>query len=529
MWREAKYFGRMAGGWFDLLRAPAERDPEALVRKNLQTREANFLNIVRRVISAEDSNPLNMIFRWAGCDYEDVEKGVKSDGLEATLESLRRAGVYVSHDEFKGRKPIRRSGHELAASPGDFKNPLVRSGLETTSSGSRSTGTITRPSLEFQLYREGQDALFLKQFLSPPRVVGALLPILPSTVALHRMLACIRLGVPVERWFALAGSLRDSGHYQIMTRLLVLESRMMGVKMQYPKTLPQNDFTPVARWIAQRKAQGTEILFITPVSFAVRVVAAAADCGADIRGTIFLSGAEPLTTAKRAVIEGGGAAVFSRYGISELGWIGWACRQMTEQNCVHVMRDAVAVISHRRRPELADIEVDSLLFTPLLPFSSYVLINVEMDDSGILEPARCGCPLKEMGFTQQIRDIYSFGKLTGQGITLVGADVLNILEKSLPARFGGTPADYQLVEREGASQTETELRISPRVGASSVEEVRNFFLAEIKRLWGGSLTYRLWSQTDGIRVVFAEPIISGNRKINPLHLLGSDRENNHAT
>jgi phenylacetate-coenzyme A ligase PaaK-like adenylate-forming protein len=337
------------------------------------------------------------------------------------------------------------------------------------------------------------------------------------------------MGVPVERWFTLAGSLSNSGHYQVMTRALVLEARLLGVKFPFAHNLPQNDFTRVARWIAQRKSQGADILFITPVSFAVRIVAAAADCGIDVGGTVFLSGAEPLTYAKRAAIEAGGAKVFSRYGISELGWVGWACPQMTAQNCVHIMKDSMAVISHRRRPELSDVEVDSLLFTPLLPFSSYVLINVEMDDCGILEPAGCTCPLKEMGFTEQIRDIFSFGKLTGQGITLLGADMLGILEKSLPNRFGGTPTDYQLVEREGHSQTEIELRVSPRVKTKSAEEVRHFFLAEVKKLWGGSPTFRLWSQTNGVQVVFAEPIISGDRKINPLHLLGPNSEKNHAT
>ena len=39
---------------------------------------------------------------------------------------------------------------------------------------------------------------------------------------------------------------------------------------------------------------------------------------------------------------------------------------------------------------------------------------------------------KAMGFTQQISDIYSFGKLTGHGITLLGGDLLKILEVSLP-------------------------------------------------------------------------------------------------
>ncbi|MCP5112876.1 MAG: hypothetical protein GY953_18780 [bacterium] len=123
--------------------------------------------------------------------------------------------------------------------------------------------------------------------------------------------------------------------------------------------------------------------------------------------------------------------------------------------------------------------------------------------------------------TQQVGQIYSYGKLTGHGTSLVGSDVLMVLEKALPERFGGTPVDYQLVEREGNNQTEIELRVHPRVGVRSIEEVKSFFLAEIKKLWGGALTLRWWVQADAIHVVVAEPYLSGARKILPLHLLGT--------
>jgi phenylacetate-coenzyme A ligase PaaK-like adenylate-forming protein len=307
--------------------------------------------------------------------------------------------------------------------------------------------------------------------------------------------------------------------------MLVLQSRMMGVQLPFPATLPGNDFFPAADWIARQRAGGAPVLFVTPVSFAVRIADCAAKRGLDISGTLFLSGAEPLTEAKRTAVQAAGAEVFSRYGISELGRIGCACRSMSKENCVHVMRDSIAVISHRRRPPLADADVDSLLFTTLLSCAAFVLINVEMDDCGTIEPAACGCPLAAMGFTQQIRNVFSFGKLTGQGVTLLAGDMLNLLERSLPRRFGGTPGDYQLVEREG-SPAVVELRVSPRVGIQSEEEVRRHVLSRIRELWGGSLAYRQWSQTGGFRVVSAEPIISGGRKVNPLMLLSAGRKEN---
>jgi hypothetical protein len=187
------------------------------------------------------------------------------------------------------------------------------------------------------------------------------------------------------------------------------------------------------------------------------------------------------------------------------------------------MRDAIAAISWRRPAPMTDIEVDSLLFTTILPISTYVLVNVEMEDCGVLEEASCGCELAAMGFTQQIRDVFSFGKLTGQGITLLGGDLIRVLEVSLPQRFGGTPADYQLVELDAADGAIVELRVHPRIAMESTEAVRDVFLAEVRRLWGGSLTARQWGQTGAVRVVSKEPLISGGRKINSLHLLGSSQ------
>jgi hypothetical protein len=163
------------------------------------------------------------------------------------------------------------------------------------------------------------------------------------------------------------------------------------------------------------------------------------------------------------------------------------------------------------------------MVTTLLPFATYVVVNVEMDDCGTLETARCGCDFAAMGFTQQIGNVFSFGKLTGQGITLLGGDLLSVLERSLPSRFGGTPIDYQLLELDGADGAIVELRINPRIEVSSPDDARDFFLSEVRRLWGGSLTARQWGQTGAVRVVFKEPIVSGGRKINPLHLLGSSR------
>ena len=524
MLREAGYYSRMTLGIYQLARAPLESDPESVVRRALENREANFLNLMGRVVFDNPSNPYHTLFQWAGCTYGDLEHAVRSNGLEPTLESLRKEGVYLANDEFKGKRPVERSGKQMMVESDDFANPLVKGTLETTSGGSRSKGTLTRRSVEFQIYREAQESVMFGQLdLSKHSIVG-IRQILPSSGGLRMAVNSPRRGLPYDKWFTLAGSLRGAGHYRIVTKLLLLEARMLGVPVKFPTYLPHNDFSPVARWIARRRSDGVKCLLWAGVSNGARVAAAAAEEGLDISGTTCVLGAEALTDTKREVVEASGCEIHTRYGISELGRIGVACPSMKNTGTVHVCRDSLGVIGYRRTAPLTDVEIDSLMFTTLTPWAPFVLVNVEMDDSGVLAPARCDCPLKAMGFTQQVSNIYSYGRLTGQGMTLVGGDMLRILEHSLPQRFGGAHTDYQLVECEGTNQTEIELRVHPRVGVKSAEEVRAVFLSQVKSLWGGALTRRNWEQTEGIRVVIAEPYVSGKNRVHPLHLLGTTQQ-----
>jgi hypothetical protein len=487
------------------------------------SRETNLLYLLQNAVFARPHTPYAQLLRHAGCTYADLELQVARDGLDSTLESLRRAGVYLSHDEYKGKTPIQRGTLRLEVDPSDFANPLSPGVIAVSSSGSRSRGTLTYQSLDYHRYREVQDRIFLDELGIAARKHIRISSILPSTGSIRRQILLARRGNPVDKWFALGGSLLDSGHYQWLTRFYLFESRLLGVDAGAPEFLPRNDFSPVAKWIARRRAEGFECLLSTGVSNGVRVAAAATELGLDIHGSIFRVRGEALTEPKRSVMESAGARVYPGYTISELGRIGCACLQMTRGNCVHVYRDSVAVIVHRRPAPILGSDVNSLLFTTLLPFTPTIAINVEMDDSATLSAAQCGCALSALGLTQQLSGIYSFGKLTGQGMTLLGSDLLDILERRLPARFGGAPTDFQLVECDGPHQTEIELRVHPRLGVLSSEDVRAFFLSELKTVYGGSLSRRNWLHTGGIRVVFAEPHRTAIRdKVHPLHLVRID-------
>jgi len=518
MLSEALYYSRMALGFAKWARVPMEPDPAGMVRRMVQERESNFLHLMRHAVFGHSESPYCSLFQWAGCAYGDLERLVHKDGLDSALESLLRSGVYLTHDEFKGKKPVERGGKQLLVKPGACANPLVVPTVETTSSGSRSKGTVTRSSLDWELYREAQNHVLLMEFDIPNRTHISLAPTLPALGGFRRVVNHTRRGYPVEKWFAF-GDFKTWGHYRSVTRFLIGELRLLGVPATDPTYLPRNDFSEPARWIARRKNEGAACVVTGGVSRGVRVASAAAELGLDISGTVFLLGGETLTPAKCSVVEAAGCDLHAVYTISELGRVGAGCRHM-KGNSAHICLDSLGVISRRKFAPLTEVEVNSLMFTALQPSAPHVLVNVEMDDAANIGNANCDCSLTRVGFTKKIEQIYSYGKLTGQGTSLMGGEILHILESRLPARFGGSPTDYQLVECEGAGQTDIELRVNPRLNLASTEAVKDYFLSEIKRLWTGSMTRTYWISSGGVRVVFAEPYVGRTGKVQALHLLG---------
>ncbi len=167
-----------------------------------------------------------------------------------------------------------------------------------------------------------------------------------------------------------------------------------------------------------------------------------------------------------------------------------------------------------------EITVDSFHFTTLLPTAPKLLLNVESDDYGIVETRSCGCPFESQGYTEHIRKIRSYRKLTGEGVTLVGSEMIRILEEVLPRHFGGSPLDYQLMEEEDEKGfTRLNLIISPKIRIHDEKEVTDTIL---KALGEGSvsadLARAIWSQAGSMRIKRMEPIWTERGKLMPLHL-----------
>jgi len=499
MLKEASYYLRMAAGMAQLQLTAMPPDPAAAIRDQFEHREERFLQMARHVLENR-RNLYRRIFDVAHCSYADLEAGVVKNGLRETLARLLAAGVYVTHDEFRGQTPIVRDGKQIEWSAGDWTNPWGRGLMEFTTSGSTGRPLVTRIGVKSLMYRLAHEAIDVTEHNVRARarvVVGA---ILPSSWPIRRQLLWHRLGMSTDRWFALCGQ-GSSAAYRGMTAFLVAQLKLLGAQARYPEYLPPNDFSIAAKCLAQFRAEGRPAYVRGAVSLATRIAAVARERGFDISGTLFSVSGEPLTQAKRELMESTGSLVYPLYLSTEIGDLGYSCPAMNSGNCVHLCEDSVMLIPFRKK----NMEFDSVFATNLLLWNPRILINVETDDTAVIERVTCDCGFQRAGFTMQARDIVSYGKITSQGMTVQATDLIQLLESDLPARFGGAPGDYQLAEIEGAAQTEMRLRVSPRTGVCTVEPVREFFLERIGKLYGGRLSQNVWQFTDGFHVVIEEP------------------------
>ncbi|HVN27323.1 MAG TPA: hypothetical protein VMT64_02495, partial [Candidatus Binataceae bacterium] len=177
-------YTRMAFGIFELARTPAISDPVASLRHNLENRDANFLDLVARTIYPSPQNPYCRMLLNAQCEFPDLEREVRREGLERTLKRLQEAGVYLTHDEFKGKAPIVRDGRLIEADAHSFDNPLISAKIEARSGGSRSAGTRTAHSVRTQLHWEQYQSVMAYELGIEHDPFVALLPILPSVTGL---------------------------------------------------------------------------------------------------------------------------------------------------------------------------------------------------------------------------------------------------------------------------------------------------------------------------------------------------------
>ncbi|MDX1529894.1 MAG: hypothetical protein R3362_00070 [Rhodothermales bacterium] len=475
---------------------------------------------MQRGVYEHAASPYRKLLLHAGIEFGDVRRSVQTLGVEETLGRLYDAGVRLSSREFKGRVPVRRDGLEFEVRPEDFDNPLLVPQYVGRTGGSRGAGR--RVTMEFTLIE--QEAAYVSCMLDAfglrgrPIILWRAAP--PVTAAINQVLRSAKLGVAVERWFATGPLVPSMGEarFAVLPLYSAVASRFGGVPLPMPRYLPLAAAPRVVRVLADHVAAGRPPLCEVSASLAVHLCRVAREHGMDIAGTFFRLGGEPFTEAKARALREAGCVGVAPYSTTETGNLAMPCADAAAHDDLHVMTDKVALITRRRAVGEAGRAVDALTLTTLAPACPKLMLNVETDDYGVLERRPCGCPLGELGFDLHVRQIRSYDKLTSHGVTFLGGDLVELLERALPARFGGGPTDYQFVEHERGGVSEVHLVVGPGVGPVDEGRVIAAVYAFLDGVPGGRIMANEWRQGGALRVVRRPPYRTAAGKVLSVHV-----------
>lgn len=504
------------------LREPLTLDrAREYVHLQQQRREENFLNLLEKSIYNYAHSPYLALLKLAKCELGDVRALVKKCGLEGALTQLHAAGVYVTFEEFKGRKPITRHGQTIPVTPHSFDNPATRQEFTMQSGGSTGLGVYVSHNLDHIASSATTHLLMLAahSVLDVPAAIWG--NILPGS-GLYFLLNRVYANQPTPRWFTSIGW-RDSKYwlkYDVAMLYMLFWLRVLGSRVPMPVVTRTEQALNVVHWLRETVQQSGRALLYANVSRAVRVSAAAEAAGLDLKGVVMRIGGEPVTVAKTEAIERVGARLMSSYGSIETGGIGLGCAAPLDATDVHLLTDAFALITTPYVIEGAGTTVQAFNLTTLRDTAPKVMLNYQSDDYGVVETRSCGCELESYGYTTHIRKIHSYSKLLGEGVTLIGNELVQVIEHTLPARFGGSILDYQLVEEEDAQGlTRLYLLVSPRLTIPNEAEVVDVVLQGLRNASPTADATRLtWQQTNTIQIKRAEPIPTPAGKILPLYI-----------
>jgi len=522
-----RMYGRFMVGLPAFLRRRLSLDEaEAAIRAGLDHRNENFLRIARRGIYEYQDSPYRALLQLAGCTYADLEASVMTRGLETTLEALRAEGVYVTFEEYKGHTPLVRRGQTIPTDVHAFDNPLRVADYEAETGGS--TGRAARVGTDLDnIWAQAPHMMVIRHMnnlIGAPTAVwkGAL----PDPVGLEIFLRSVVYDRPPDRWYTPVTDdhRKPPLRFRLANHYVLVVSRLYGVPCPRPEPLPLNQAIVLARWAADALRQHGRCQVVASVSLAVRICLAAREADIDLTGAVFFGGGEPFTPAKRAAIEAVGARHVTVYVSVDAGPMGLPCASPVEENDQHLLEDNLALIQYPRAIDEAGLTVDAFYFTSLRPDSSKLLFNMESDDYGVVEDRACGCPLEALGYRRHLRRIRSFGKLTGEGVTLVGSEMVRVLEEVLPNRFGGGPQDYQLLEEEDErGLTRLVLLVTPSLQIPDDQVLVDAMLEAVgEGSLAGDIAQAYWRQAGTIRVRRQAPRWTSRGKLPSLRV-GSGR------
>ena len=322
------------------------------LRRELLNRERRFLDLARTRIYSDPESPYAVLLRHAGCEIADLDSSLRRDGLEVTLEQLAREGVYLTPTEFKGKEDVIRNALRFRVRPETLTPRLGRdapAAFVTQSSGSSNRPTRTVTSLNWRVAETPAFGVFLEAHdLFTHRHTGYEPLLAGVSGGIQFLLMMGRLGVPIERWFARPVPFHtwlEGAYFRITAIELAVAGNWFGPGFARPE--PTEDLERIVRWVEDSWRDGHSTCIRTVASNASRIARVAIEAGRSLAGCTFVASGEPLTTAKRRVIQQAGAKVTVVWGY-EPGpvHVGLGCANPAHGDEMHVLRHTVALIEH---------------------------------------------------------------------------------------------------------------------------------------------------------------------------------------
>jgi hypothetical protein len=417
-----------------------------LMRDRIENRITDFLTLCQSTIYSGLNNPYRELLLSADYTWERLKDEVISNGLESTLSQLAEKGGYLDIDEFKGKKPVIRSGLTLQFAASDL-DMVTGPAVPLQSSGSRGPRMQTPIDVEGIKFLSSYIPL-ITDFLQVNDLPVILYYPMPSVPGIIHLITFALGGSIPSAWFSQTPVLplwRSA--VGIKLKVLLLAARLRGVSLPAPKFSDIRSPIQLAQWMNKNCPDGS--LIATFPGSALRLIQASRMSRIKLPPSVFILGGEPITPLKRQILEEDGHRVFPWFSTVEAGRIALGCLDPNAPDDMHILEDRFVAVNHERSIDSLKEKQSSLLFTSLLSDAYKFFLNVETGDSGILERRTCGCPWETVGLRTHLHSVRSFEKLTLEGMTYMSDALSSLVDDILPSKFGGTPADYQFSEEEG--------------------------------------------------------------------------------
>ncbi len=500
------------------LRHPIDAaEARRVLDERLKNRRHDFLALARRIYGQPES-PYRHLLANASCEYGDLERLVEADGIEGALTHLYRAGVYVTADEFKGRHPIRRGSTVVQPSPDAFLGAVTGRHVWVATGGSGGPATVVPIDVSF-IGECAVDTCLVMDARGGGRWIKANWGV-PGGGSLAKVLEFSGFGARPVRWFSQLDPAARGLHprYRWSVRVMRWASWLAGRPLPLPLHVPVDDPQPIIRWMRTVLEAGEIPHLFTFASSAVRLCQFAFSHGLDIEGARFMLVGEPTTEARMAAIHRVGAQGLPRYATTESGPIAYGCLDPATPDDLHVLDDVHALIQPGETGAAGGVPADTVLLTSLRPTVPFVLLNTSMGDQAQLTERQCGCPLEALGWRHHLSHVRSFDRFTGSGMAVGDADVIRVLEETLPERFGGAPTHYQLWEEEAADgHPRLRLLVHPAVGDLDREALVDVFYEALGRETDTKrVMARAWRSAGLLVIERTPPIVTAGGKLLPI-------------